>query len=366
MIKGGNYLLFSVIVPVYNGEKYLEQCIESVLKQTINDFEIIIVNDGSTDSSSDICNRMAIDDSRITVIHQSNSGPLVARKTAIENAKGDFCLFLDSDDYFEPNLLKEVKEAVTEINCDLCIYKWYNDEGKGVKSTYPGTFEHKTLFTEENKDIFYKKLITTNELNSLWIKAVKTEILKNNKKDYMHFKNVKRTEDLLYSLDIFTEAKTILYLDRPLYNYRITNYNSATKSFNPNSFSNDTQVRKELLKYLSIWGINDLQTLQTFYNWYIRYSLRIMKASFMIGINSKQKDALINNIINEEFVYEALNNINIDKFSKLDKLEIDLLRNKRTKTLYILNTMIFNKFVAKPLIKYMERKKVLSYAEKKC
>ncbi len=102
-------MLVSVIIPVYNAEKYLEECIDSVLKQDLEDFEIILVNDGSTDSSGDICNLYAAKDNRITVFHKTNGGVSAARNMGIENASGTWLTFLDSDDSLQKRYFESLK-----------------------------------------------------------------------------------------------------------------------------------------------------------------------------------------------------------------------------------------------------------------
>ena len=97
--------MISVIVPVYNVEKYIRRCIESILIQEYRNFELILVDDGSTDSSGDICEEYAKDNNRITVIHQENKGLSGARNTGISNAKGEWVVFIDSDDYISKTML---------------------------------------------------------------------------------------------------------------------------------------------------------------------------------------------------------------------------------------------------------------------
>ena len=348
-------MLFSIITPVYNEEKYIKDCIESVLNQTYGDFELILVDDGSTDGCVQIMDDYAKKDPRIIVHHQENQGPIAAKDKAISYAKGDFCVFLDSDDYFEPTLLETVHEAIIRTNCDLCLYKWYNVDDKG-RFTIDGVFEHNTFFNQDNKDKFYKKLITVNELNSVWIKAIKTDILKSIKRDPA-FLWIRREEDLYISLQMFTKADSILYLDVPLYNYRTTNTESMTKKYDPTLFKSSTAVRKEVLRYMDIWNINDEESKTSFYNWYIKNAFRLMKGSFMLGISRKEKRVLLKEMVNDSFFNDALRKIDKSYYSRLDKFEIMLFKLKSIFMLYLYNTLIFNKYLAKRLIDNAEMRK---------
>lgn len=112
--------IISIIVPVYNVEKYLKDCIESILKQSMQDFELILVDDGSTDSSGTICDRYAEKDSRIKVVHTKNGGLSAARNAGIEIARGEFVAFVDSDDYVLPEFIEQMYKKILETDADIC------------------------------------------------------------------------------------------------------------------------------------------------------------------------------------------------------------------------------------------------------
>ena len=124
---------FSIIVPVYNVEPYLVRCIESVLSQTFNDFELILVDDGSADKSGDICDCYAKKDGRIKVIHKSNGGVSTARNIGIENSSGEYITFCDSDDYYKPNLLEIVIKYISDGEVDLLSYNYETLHSSALK-----------------------------------------------------------------------------------------------------------------------------------------------------------------------------------------------------------------------------------------
>lgn len=109
----------SIIIPVYNVEKYLEKCLDSALSQSLKDIEIVLVNDGSKDSSPQICEKYAARDTRIKLIHQENAGLSAARNTGLANSSGEYILFLDSDDYISPDSCEKLYEAAKELDCDI-------------------------------------------------------------------------------------------------------------------------------------------------------------------------------------------------------------------------------------------------------
>lgn len=121
----------TVIVPVYNVQNYLEKCVRSILAQTFSDFELIMVDDGSTDESPRICDQLAQADPRITVIHKPNGGLSSARNAALDIALGKYIAFIDSDDYVEPRLLEKTVAAMEAGNYDWCAYGMRKEDTQG-------------------------------------------------------------------------------------------------------------------------------------------------------------------------------------------------------------------------------------------
>ena len=121
--------LISVIVPVYNTEKYLEKCVMSILNQTYKNLEIILIDDGSTDNSPQICDSLAEKDNRITVIHQPNGGVSSARNTGLDNTHGDYIMFVDSDDYIAPNMIEFLSENIGDTDIAMCGYNSVDENG---------------------------------------------------------------------------------------------------------------------------------------------------------------------------------------------------------------------------------------------
>ena len=114
-----NNTVISVIVPIYNVENYINRCLNSIINQTYKNLQIILVDDGSTDDSGKVCDKYALKDSRIKVIHQKNSGPVRARKTGLEASTGEYIGFVDSDDWIEPNMYEEMLNNLIQTNADF-------------------------------------------------------------------------------------------------------------------------------------------------------------------------------------------------------------------------------------------------------
>ena len=202
--------LISVIIPVYNMEKYLKRCLDSVLKQTYSNLEIIVVDDGSIDNSGKICDEYSKKDNRIKVIHKENGGISDVRNVGIENATGDYIGFVDSDDYIAEDMFETLYNLSEENSADISIvsfYEMYNGKLIGVR-------DDKSL-TEMNKEEALKELlIDTNIQSYMWNKLLKRELFEN-----LKFPLGKNFEDIATVLLIFERANKVVLLQDPKYYY---------------------------------------------------------------------------------------------------------------------------------------------------
>lgn len=275
---------FSILVPVYNVEKYLEQCVESLLNQTFKgEYEIILVDDGSTDSSGEICDCYAENyPQKIKVVHKKNEGLVSAREHGIKNASGDFCLFVDSDDFAEINLLESVDSCIKKYSdTDMVIYSFmYYENGQKKKRPFLVSDGEK-VFDSKNKQELYDLLVVGNLVTALWVKAVKTEILKSDPTDYTAYYDKNMAEDMFRSVYLLTAVRKAVYINENLYNYR-TNNESISKSFTPDTIEkkNTLYVYNRIMEYLPLWGMDNdevvdrlnsrwfNETMNTFANYY--------------------------------------------------------------------------------------------------
>lgn len=232
---------YSVIMPIYNSEKTLYISINSILNQNYKNWELIAIDDGSTDDSLKILEKLAKKDKRIKVVHQKNSGPGHARNNGINIATGDYICFLDSDDYYEPNYFEIINNINKNNNFDL-IYIGRIQEQEDGKIT---NVNDVTKFQKYDKD----ELIKLQLMGILpWgpcIKLGKSEIIKQCK-----FSNLEVGEELIYSFNVLKKSKKIAFLDKNLYHY-VYNENGQHKKGGIDPWG---EVTKALKEYLSNIG----------------------------------------------------------------------------------------------------------------
>lgn len=208
----------SIIVPIYNAEKYLERCINSILAQTFTDFELILINDGSTDQCEEIIDKYARIDQRIVAIHQKNSGVSAARNAGIRAAKGKYIGFVDADDTIEPMMYQKLYESVEYECADIAMVGWSNitDGKKKVVELFEKNREYCVFEIGE----LLEKIFCQNKramLSNVWNKLFKASHVKNKYFDTALFYG----EDAWYSYQLIMESKKIVCINEALYNYYI-------------------------------------------------------------------------------------------------------------------------------------------------
>lgn len=219
---------FSIIVPVYNAAETLERCIESVISQTYPNFEVLLVDDGSTDKSRQICHEYSGRDGRIKVSSHSNRGALLSRCEGIKRAEGEYCVFMDADDWLERNALEIIHRLVLENECDVLLYN-YRCIAETKQWVADPVFPNGFTFTGENKMMLYAEFLQRDSINSMWTKAIKRQLLQANA-DFSYLPHrVTMGEDVLQSMLIYRSFNKLVYTSEPIYNYYV-NESGITRS----------------------------------------------------------------------------------------------------------------------------------------
>lgn len=234
----------SIIIPIFNAQESLHNCIESILDQTYKNIEVILVNDGSTDDSKSICDYYAKSNKRIKVFHQKNAGPSSARNRGIEYATGDYIQFVDADDYLKPTMTETLVQAmIQDIQLVICGYQsiHFSTLRKYIPSI-TGIYQ-KTDFMQYIGEL-YKDILLPSPCNKLYDTALINDF-------QLRFQeNIKVGEDLLFNLAYIKMCSMIHIIDQPLYNYVIQDNQSLSRDFNKDFFANQHMLHEQVRTFL--------------------------------------------------------------------------------------------------------------------
>lgn len=217
----------SVVIPVYNSEKYLKKCLNSVINQTLRETEIICVDDGSTDSSAEILNEFAQKDSRFVILKQANLFAGVARNNGLKAAHGKYIVFWDADDYFEPDALRIMYVQCEKENADICLCAAASFDSDNEKKAVDESFLKRRFLPKEK--VFSSKThpqyIFNIASNVPWQRMFLTSFIR---EKGIEFQNLRQANDTYFVMAAMYYAQRITYTEKPLVNYRVNNKTSIT------------------------------------------------------------------------------------------------------------------------------------------
>lgn len=230
----------SIITAVYNMENYIHRCIDSIINQTFKDFELIIINDGSTDKSGEICNQYAQNDKRIKVYHKSNGGVASARELGTNEAKGIFSIHIDPDDWIEENMLEEMYNQIILSKTDILITDYYVDTAQTniYKKQEPRSLAPNDLLSDLIQGKFFGGLCHKLIRHSLYSQY-----------NIHYLKGINYCEDFLIWAQLLQYPITISYLDKAFYHYCIDNTNSISRKYTIDTYN----IRKKF--FFTLKGI---------------------------------------------------------------------------------------------------------------
>lgn len=248
--------LISIVIPIYNAEKYLEECLNSIKSQTYKNFEVIMVNDGSKDDSETICMNFLRSDSRFRYLKKANGGVSSARNLGLDNVKGDYITFIDADDWVDENYLDLLITTVKKNHSDIVVssYKQFNNIDVFYLRAY--TIQEKYLlnFEKMNRDDFltiFPKLMSINVcFNNAVAKLFRKELVKNLRFDT----SIKYGEDLDFYFRLYLNVDSISYVDEPTYVYRMHG-DSTTSNFNQEHAEQELSIFKQMYEKIQEIGL---------------------------------------------------------------------------------------------------------------
>lgn len=338
--------LVSVVVPIYNSGKYLRRCLDSLIIQTYGSIEIILVNDGSTDSSPAICDEYAAKDSRIKVIHKSNAGVSEARNTGLDAATGIYIHFTDSDDWLESNAYEILVNVAEYKLCDVVRYNAYNSSNAVVnRVSYNGYYSGETLENDINLAyIGSEKFGGEFLLGVPWLYFIKRDLIEKNKIRFN--KNLRRCEDRLFTLSTLLLTGSMVFIDDALYHYE-TSAGSLSNRYDPLRWEQELMYLDELKKFYT--SVKSPQfaakaNLRIGNEYILRAIVSVNNEFFSDNKNSFSKRYIdTKNIIENRYVQEASRIVQTEKLGTKGRITLWMVRHRQAFLLSLLNSMILMK-----------------------
>lgn len=321
----------SIVVPVYKVQKYIRDCLESLVNQTFSDIEIIIVDDGSPDESYKVYGEFASKDSRIRIIKKENAGVSEARNTGISVANGEFLMFVDSDDWMELDGCETLYNAYLKTNADLIVSDAYTSMN-GIKRTNK-VFAKDFVTDDRNFIRQYQAACigygynpmpadrsNVSGLGSPWNKLYSRKIIVDNNLRYdPYVKGI--YDDNLFTLHYLSVAKSVAYVGKPIYNYRIVGQ-SLTQSFKPNTLDISRRIFTKIQEFIS-----EQEEPDFFMRPFDMYVIRRLSAELSVYYFSKQNPKKpreagkeLKTMINSEPYQSAIRNVEVRKLMAPHKL----------------------------------------------
>ena len=232
--------LVSIIIPVYNAQRYLPQCLDSVANQNYDPMQIICVDDGSTDDSWAILQAYAQRDERFRIYQKINECVSEARNYALNKAEGEYILFVDSDDWIEEDTVRQAVQAAQENTADVVMWSYIRETGE--KSRKKHIFDGQLLFANDAKVKLHRRMIglcdeelsqpeNADALSTVWGKLYRADLIRNNSITFYDIRNIGTFEDGLFNLDVMAKANKVVFIERYFYHYRRNNDLSLTTAY---------------------------------------------------------------------------------------------------------------------------------------
>lgn len=321
--------MISIIVPIYNVEKYIKQCVDSIIAQTYKDIEIILVDDGSPDNCPEICDDYAKQDSRIKVIHKQNEGICAARKSGLKISNGDYVCFVDGDDWIEPDMYECVADSINSSNADCIITQFYSSFPD--KDIVSDTILNKPLYGRTDimneiipKMLFSGKYYSFGIMPNCWSKIIKKDILAKFLFDIDD--SIRLGEDASFVYPSLMDCQSIAFIDKALYHYRI-NPNSMTKAYDDNLHKIYFLPYQALATKSKELGVD----LSSQLPYYLLYLVNFVIRNEANAGNPKSKDernAVLDEIINNQAVCDAMEKIDMSLLPKHTKLLVTSIKKR--------------------------------------
>lgn len=347
-------MLFSILVPIYNMEKYLPECLESIIEQKYSNYEIILVDDGSTDGSGRICDDFCLGKEKICkVVHKTNGGLMSARRKAFELAEGEYCICLDADDFLADGALAHLAKIIAEFTPDFILHDLYLFKKKGnYVNINSGKKRLKEQYLYKDTHILKDDLLNISYNNwSMAAKCIKTTFAQT-KYDFKPYYNISYGEDTIQSIVLYNEASNFVYTSQRIYNYRLNT--GMTSNFNLGYLDDFYKISRFMVNECCEWSENIEYSSNLYFMLIVQEYIKMVVYS---GGRFKQIRQLLNEVNNNKYIMN------------IQEINLENLGNSQIKRVYnyLKSKKYINIYIYLNLFRGMEsiRNKIMNFFEKR-
>lgn len=343
--------LVSIIVPTYNVKDYVEECVNSLASQTYQNVEIILVDDGSTDGSSDILDSLVEKDSRIKVFHKENGGTHSARNLGVEKSTGDYVMFIDPDDWFNKDCVESVLEAIKSTGADVVKFNYVKEFGSHFENKKNSLLESKLYVDNDYERVLRMNLgLVGNELKniqdfnflaSVCFGCYKKEIITANSLKFTSMKEIGTFSDGLFNLSFLLKANSFYYLDKHLYHYRKNNFSSCTNTYRANFVEKNRVLLEKIYNLVNPEGLG--QDFKLAYDNRVSYS--VFELLINAGSNNAESKVIrgeIRRVVSDDVCKRALKNFKLRNLPIKWKVCYMVIKTRIVFAIYFLTKFLIN------------------------
>lgn len=304
--------LVTVGIAAYNIEKFLVRGMQSVFGQTYKNIEIILVDDGSTDGTAKICDKISQIDSRVRVFHKENGGLGSARNVAIDNARGDFLYFFDVDDSIEPNLIEDNVHMAQEKKADLIIFGYYARYSNEQTEEAITLNEHEIHTNEKLKEVYAKELLWLKHGNGFaWNKFYRRSFIEQYK---FRFGNQRIQQDEPFNMQLYLHLDNVYICPKAYYHYVLYVNSNAGSRYLPDKADIITDIYHRFMDFYYSWNLNDERVLNYIQQRFITGIFGVVTWNFYhkdCHMSKKEKTEIISSILDDQDVKSVLKHTRI-------------------------------------------------------
>lgn len=326
--------LVTVVVPVYNTEKYLDHCIRSIVDQTHRNLEILLIDDGSPDGCPEICDEWGRRDNRIRVIHKSNEGLGMARNTGIENARGEYICFPDSDDFLAPDTIEKALACALKNKAETVFFGFHTTDADGnICSSFAPEMPEEVYQGEAVRNVFVPELVAPDPQGdgkrrlymSTWLMLLDTAVIRRSNWRFVSERKI-ISEDVFSLLELMASVESVAVLSLSLYYYR-TNYASISRSYRPDRYQRIKVFYTESVALCRSLGYN-ADVLHRVSKPFLANTLATMKQEMHAPLPLRSKCKNIKAEIDDDVLQQVLSDNKRDNVSITRRIMFWAMRNK--------------------------------------